>query len=89
MSERDTIDARGGRDTESHAPTRDARLAGLAGGLASDDQGAAMFGAIFGVGAIIALPIFYGVLGFVMMLIMAALFNLCARMMGGLEVDVH
>ena len=64
-------------------------LAGLAGGLASDDSGTAMFGALFGVGAIIALPIFYGVLGFVMMLIMAALFNLCARLAGGLEVDVR
>jgi len=63
-------------------------LAGLAGGLASENSETAVFSALFGVGAIIALPIFYGVIGFVMMLIMAALFNLGARLAGGVEVDV-
>jgi hypothetical protein len=64
-------------------------LAGVAGGLASDERDTALFGALFGVGAIIALPIFYGVLGFVMTLLMAALFNVAARLAGGLEVDVQ
>jgi hypothetical protein len=61
----------------------------MAGGMAGDNDGAAMFGALFGVGAIIALPIFYGVLGFLMTLLMAALFNLAARITGGVEVDVR
>jgi hypothetical protein len=64
-------------------------LAGMAGGLASESRDTALFGALFGVGAIIAFPIFYGVLGFVMMLLMAALFNLAARLAGGVEVDVQ
>ena len=44
---------------------------GLAAGPVASDDGA-MFGALFGVGAIILLPIFYGVFGFVVTLIMAA-----------------
>lgn len=64
-------------------------IAGMAGGLANDSPGGAMFGALFGIGAIIALPIFYGVLGFLMMLLMAALFNLAARLAGGVELDVR
>lgn len=45
-------------------------------------------GMIFGAAAIIVLPIFYGILGFVMTLIMAALYNLIAGWVGGIEVDV-
>ena len=48
-----------------------------------------MFGALFGVGAIILLPIFYGFFGFVGTLIMAALFNVAAGMVGGIEVDAR
>jgi hypothetical protein len=43
----------------------------------------------FGVGAIILLPIFYGFFGFVGTLIMAALFNVAAGMVGGIEVDAR
>lgn len=61
----------------------------LAGGMsASDEPGAAVLGAFFGVGAVILLPIFYGVLGFLMTLLMAALFNMTARIVGGLTIDV-
>lgn len=42
---------------------------------------------LFGVGAIILLPIFYGVLGFVMGSFTAWLFNLIARFTGGLELE--
>jgi hypothetical protein len=42
---------------------------------------------LFGVGAIILLPILYGVFGFLTGLITAALYNLLARMMGGLEIE--
>jgi len=64
-------------------------MAGVAGGLANDRPGGAIFGALFGVGAIIILPIFYGCLGFVFSLIGAALFNLAAGMTGGLEIDAQ
>lgn len=43
---------------------------------------------MFGVAAIVALPIFYGVGGFVMTLIAAALYNLIAGRLGGIEIEV-
>jgi hypothetical protein len=48
-----------------------------------------MFGALFGVGAIILLPICYGILGFIGTLIMAWLFNIAAGIVGGVEVDAR
>lgn len=63
-------------------------LAGFAGGLASDSPGGAVGSALFGVGAIIILPIVYGVIGFVATLIGAALFNLAAGITGGVEIEV-
>jgi hypothetical protein len=63
-------------------------LAGFAGGLASDSAGGALGSAIFGVGAIIILPIFYGAMGFVVTLISAWLFNIAAGFTGGVEIEV-
>ena len=60
-------------------------LAGFA--AARGQQGAA--GMLFGVGAIVVLPIFYGVLGFIVSLISAALYNLIAGWVGGVELDVQ
>ena len=62
-------------------------LAGAAIGGGGDDG--AMFGALFGVGAIILFPIFYGCMAFVMTLIQAALFNLAAGMVGGIEIETR
>jgi hypothetical protein len=59
-------------------------MAGFAAG-ASDSP----FGTFFGIGAVILLPIFYGCLGFVMTLIMAALFNIVVGVTGGVEVDAR
>ena len=64
-------------------------IAGAAIGAGSGNGDGAMFGALFGVGAIILLPIFYGFFGFVGTLIMAALFNVAAGMVGGIEVDAR
>ncbi len=47
-----------------------------------------LFGAFFGVGAIILFPILYGVLGFVGGLLVAALYNLVAGIVGGVEVEL-
>ena len=58
----------------------------VAGAMPKDDG---MAGLMFGMGAIIALPIFYGILGFVMTLIAAALYNLVARLIGGIEIDLQ
>ncbi len=46
-------------------------------------------GAMFGVGAIIILPICYGVLGIIMGALTAALYNLFAGMFGGIEMDIQ
>ena len=44
---------------------------------------------LFGTAAIIALPIFYGLLGFIASLIGAALYNLVASWVGGVELDIQ
>lgn len=46
-------------------------------------------GILFGVGAIVALPIFYGLVGFIFSLVGAALYNLVASWVGGVELDVQ
>jgi hypothetical protein len=53
---------------------------------ASEDGG--MMGMLFGVAAVVILPIFYACLGFVLSLLMTALYNLAAGWVGGIEVDV-
>ena len=42
---------------------------------------------MFGAAAIVVLPIFYGLLGFLGTLIMTSLFNLVVGITGGIEVD--
>ena len=44
---------------------------------------------VFGVGAIVVAPIFYGVMGLVIGALSAAIYNVVAGMAGGLEVDVQ
>jgi hypothetical protein len=46
------------------------------------------FGMIFGVGAIVLAPIFYGVMGFVGGAIMAFIYNLFSGFVGGLELTL-
>ena len=49
---------------------------------------AGMISMMFGAGAIVILPIFYGVLGFVGGAIVAVAYNLIAGWTGGIEIDV-
>lgn len=44
---------------------------------------------LFGVGAIIAVPVFYGIMGFIGGIIMAMLYNLTTGLIGGLEIEVE
>ncbi len=60
----------------------------LAGGLVAQQAGSGSLGALFGVGAIIFLPLLYGTLGFVGGLIFAMLYNLVAGKLGGIELDM-
>jgi len=50
---------------------------------------ASMISAMFGVGAIVVLPIFYGVMGLIGGALLAAIYNLVAGFTGGLVVDVE
>jgi len=64
-------------------------MVGAAMGASRGEDGA-FFGALFGgVGAIILLPILYACIGFVMTLVMAALFNVATGIVGGVEVDAR
>jgi len=64
-------------------------LIAVAGGFASGSDGAAHFSGLFGVGAVLVLPICYGLLGFVATLIAAWLYNVAAGVVGGIEVDIQ
>jgi hypothetical protein len=61
----------------------------VGGAFAPTGSDAGMAGMLFGAAAIVILPIFYGVLGFVMSLIGAALYNLVAGLVGGIELEVQ
>ena len=58
-------------------------MAGSFAGAAADS----FFPMSMGLGAIVIMPIFYGVFGFIGTLIMAALFNAVVGITGGIEVD--
>jgi hypothetical protein len=61
----------------------------IVGGALSPDASSGFFGMAFGAAAVVILPIFYGCLGFVFALIGAALYNVIASMVGGLELDLQ
>jgi len=63
-------------------------LISAVGSTFSESSGS-WFGALFGIGSIIFFPIFYAALGFIGGLIMAGLYNLVARMVGGIELDLE
>lgn len=57
-------------------------------GTLGQGNGNALWGLLFGVGAIIFLPIFYGVLGFLVTALSAAIYNLAAGLVGGIEIEI-
>lgn len=61
--------------------------AGLAG---TPSEGApAWLAPLFGAGAVVAFPIFYGVMGLIAGAIGAVVYNLFAGVVGGLEIEVE
>jgi hypothetical protein len=58
-------------------------------GIAANEELPPFIGVIFGVGAIVVLPLFYACLGFVFGALSAALYNLFSGMVGGIEVDLQ
>ena len=62
-------------------------VAGLAG-MGIGGRGSA-FSGLFGVGAVVILPLVYGGIGFIGMYIMASLYNLISKWVGGLNIEVE
>ena len=63
-------------------------VAMLAGGLGAGQRYGALGAGFAGVAAIVVLPIFYGVLGFLGAIVVAWLYNLAAGFTGGIEIEV-
>lgn len=57
------------------------------GGMLASRTDSSLPGMLFGAGAIVILPICYAAFGFIMTLIMTALFNVIVGITGGIEVD--
>jgi len=61
----------------------------LVGAAANNGGAGAGLGMIGGIGAVIFLPILYGVMGFIAGALGAAIYNLVAGWVGGLEIEVE
>lgn len=68
-------------------------LGGVAGAMGGSDARAGLaaggLSAVFGIGAVIILPVCYAVMGVISGAIGAALYNLFAGMFGGIELEVE
>jgi len=58
-------------------------------GAVPDQPGSALFGVLFSVGAIVLLPVIYACMGAIGGLIMAGVYNLVARTVGGIELEIE
>lgn len=65
-----------------------AALSGLGLGM-SEGSEIPFLGAVVGVGALVILPLCYGLMGLVMGAISAALYNLFAALVGGVRIEVE
>ena len=59
------------------------------GAVEQGGPGAMFLGLFFGIGAVVVLPVFYGLMGLVFGCIAAALYNLIAGFVGGVEVELE
>ncbi len=57
--------------------------------MGGGDRGGGLMGLLFGAGAIVIMPLFYGVIGFVAGALQAFVFNYAARFTGGIEVRIE
>ena len=64
-------------------------LVSLVGGALSDNSTGAVFAFAFGVGGLVVFPVLYGGIGFLMSLLMAALYNVIAGKIGGVEIQLE
>lgn len=63
-------------------------LLGAAFSMAAGEENA-VFGLLFGAGAIVILPIFYGVLGLIVGALGGVFYNLAAKLVGGFELELE
>ena len=59
----------------------------VSGAMVGETEGVMAF--LFGAAAVITLPLFYGIMGFISGILMAIPYNLIAAWIGGLEVEVE
>ena len=64
-------------------------LLGLFAGAFEGDGPRALLGLLFGVGAVVIFPVLYAMIGFIQGIIIASLYNLFARLIGGIELDLQ
>jgi hypothetical protein len=64
-------------------------LGGFAGLMSRDSGGAPLISMFLGVGAVLVFPILYGIVGAIVATIIGAAYNLAARVVGGIELDVE
>lgn len=64
-------------------------LISLAVGTVAPQQSGGPLAALFGVAAVIVMPVFYGAIGFVGSLIMAGLYNWLAGVVGGVRLELR
>ena len=64
-------------------------LFSMIGTAVAPDASVGIFSAMFGVGAVILLPLFYGVLGFIGGVVTALLYNVVAGVVGGIELETE
>ena len=63
-------------------------VAGAGIGAALSESTEPLFGVLFGVGAVVILPVVYAILGFFTGLLYALVFNAAMRWTGGLQIDL-
>lgn len=64
-------------------------FAGMMGQFGGGGGGLGGGGMLFGVGSLIILPIIMGIIGFVCVLIGSWIWNIAAKLTGGLQIDVE
>ena len=57
-------------------------------GIRAERPGGALVGLILGGGALVVLPVLYSVFGFIFTLLMSALYNWAAGLVGGVEIEI-
>jgi len=64
-------------------------LAAAAGAFNLNQPGTPPFMSMYGVAAVLVLPVLYGCLGFIGSLVAALLYNLLAGVVGGIEIEIQ